>query len=235
MSRTIHYFGRITDLALLGDLQEEFSEIAAVSGWNHERVNQVFPLDGEPCDRRQSLKGIRLNISKTAGSVQFTFDSDGCLAHIYSEWEDVVPLAEATQRVLSPEGPHSPVEAASPAGVQGEDLTPSDRVENADVGRSALSHRTVRPYKPSGLAEGTAPVKTPRKNAARKMRRVIHHVHAKTVLREGEADPHRTLVHLLDYLRKKYVPNLEVIDSTGYWLTRDDRVLEFRPMELAPP
>ncbi len=240
MSRTIHYFGRIRDKALLPELQEEFAEIASVSGWKHERVHQAFPSDGEPCDRRQILQGIRLTISKTAGSVQFTFDSEGCLAHLYSEWEDADPLGEVTQRALGgerpgPAGMVSSGEVVTPAGMQGEDLAPPDPDESIDTARRSFPHRTVRAFKPSSLAEGALPVKAPRKSPARKMRRVIHHVHAKTVLREGEAEPHRTLVRLLDYLRKKYVPNLEVIDSTGYWLTRDDRVLEFRPLELAPP
>jgi hypothetical protein len=65
--------------------------------------------------------------------------------------------------------------------------------------------------------------------------RVLHHVHTHTTLRGKEPFPHITLVHLLDHLGKKYVPNLEVIDNTGYWTSRDEKALEFRPLVMAAP
>ena len=60
--------------------------------------------------------------------------------------------------------------------------------------------------------------------------RILHHVHAHTTLRGKEPYAHITLVNLLDHLGKKYVPNLEVIDATGYWTSRDEKALEFRPL-----
>jgi hypothetical protein len=63
--------------------------------------------------------------------------------------------------------------------------------------------------------------------------RVLHHVHAHTTLRSREPYAHVTLVNLLDHLGKKYVPNLEVIDNTGYWTSRDEKALEFRPLVTA--
>ena len=62
--------------------------------------------------------------------------------------------------------------------------------------------------------------------------RILHHVHTHTTLRGVDAYSHVTVVNLLDYLGKKYVPNLEVIDNTGYWSSRDEKALSFRP--LAP-
>lgn len=36
---------------------------------------------------------------------------------------------------------------------------------------------------------------------------------------------HKTVVSLLDYLKRAYVPDLEVHDESGYWLDRDDAAL----------
>ncbi len=44
---------------------------------------------------------------------------------------------------------------------------------------------------------------------------------------------HISLVKLLDYLKKRYVPNLEVIDNTGYWSSRDESVLAPKRLEYA--
>jgi hypothetical protein len=32
---------------------------------------------------------------------------------------------------------------------------------------------------------------------------------------------HSTVISLLDYLKRAYVPNLQVSDETGYWEQRD--------------
>ena len=42
MSHTLHYFGHLQEPGLLQELQEEYAEIAQVSGWSHERVDHVF-------------------------------------------------------------------------------------------------------------------------------------------------------------------------------------------------
>lgn len=36
---------------------------------------------------------------------------------------------------------------------------------------------------------------------------------------------HKTVVSLLDYLKRAYVPDLQVQDESGYWDTRDDEAL----------
>jgi len=175
MSHTIHYFGRLKKPELLAELQEEFAEFALVSGWSHEIVDHVFPHEGGPESARQTLKGIRIQLTPTEGSIRFTFDQEGYLSHLYYDSEGAWPIA------LGREG-MKPIRVDSP-GTQ----------------------------------------------------RVLHHVHTHTTLRGREPFPHITLIHLLDHLGKKYVPNLEVIDNTGYWTSRDEKALEFRPLVTAAP
>lgn len=163
-SLTLHYFGRLRSLDALRELQEEFEEIARVSGWNYELVNETFTVEAaghvaarpekspEPL-RKLILRGIRLSVEGAASPLQATFDADGYLSHVY---------ADATS-----------------------------------VGRP-----------------------------------VVHQVHAKTRIPRRDARTHRTLVRLLDYLKKRYVPNLEVIDPTGYWVSRDENVLKAAPVAL---
>lgn len=64
-------------------------------------------------------------------------------------------------------------------------------------------------------------------------RQLLHQVHTNTCLRTSDAEAHRTIVKLLDYVKKKYVPNLEVIDNTGYWYSRNEAVLAPKKLELA--
>ena len=42
----------------------------------------------------------------------------------------------------------------------------------------------------------------------------------------GGSDLHRTVVGLLDYLKRAYLPDLQVLDDSGYWHDRDDAALE---------
>lgn len=42
------------------------------------------------------------------------------------------------------------------------------------------------------------------------------------------AERHIRVVKLLDYLKKKYIKDLEVIDTSGYWHTRDEEELKVR-------
>ena len=42
----------------------------------------------------------------------------------------------------------------------------------------------------------------------------------------GGAELHRTVVGLLDYLKRSYLPDLQVMDDSGYWASRDDAALE---------
>lgn len=42
------------------------------------------------------------------------------------------------------------------------------------------------------------------------------------------AERHIQVVKLLDYLKKKYIPDLEVVDTSGYWKNRDEEELKVR-------
>ena len=165
MATTVHYFGKIGGLERIREAQEEFREIAQVSGWAHEMVDHSFAQEaGAPPSARMSLKGIRITLSKSASPFQLTFDRDGYLSHIYYE----KPLSDAQKR------PGTPIPRPS-----------------------------------------------------------LHQIHASTTFRSLDARNHVTLVRLLDYVKKRYVPNLEVIDNTGYWYSRDESVLSPKRLELA--
>jgi len=164
MSTTVHYFGKIKSPEAIRELQEEFREIAQVSGWAHEAVDHVFTQEGELPVGRLTLRGIRVTLNKTTTPLQLTFDKDGYLSHIYYE--------------------------------------------------KALFD--LKPAKEGGPE-----------------RQVLHQVHTSTGIRSGDASSHITVVKLLDYVKKRYVPNLEVIDNTGYWYSRDESVLAPKKLELA--
>ncbi len=163
MSTTVHYFGKIKNHEGIREIQEEFREIAQVSGWNHEMVDHVFTQEGETAGIKLSLRGIRVTLNKTTSPLQFTFDKDGYLSHIYYE---------------------------------------------------------------KGQAE------TVQGGMTRSARQILHQIHTSTSVRNSDAASHRTLVKLLDYVKKRYVPNLEVIDNTGYWYSRDEAVLAPKRLEL---
>jgi hypothetical protein len=164
MSTTVHYFGKIKSPEALREIQEEFREIAQVSGWSHEMVDHVFTQEGELPVARLSLKGIRVILNKTTTPLQLTFDKDGYLSHIYYEMAPALLM-------------------------------------------------------------------NPKDSTAK--RQVLHQVHTSTSIRPGDAGSHITVVKLLDYVKKRYVPNLEVIDNTGYWYSRDESVLAPKKLELA--
>ncbi len=44
----------------------------------------------------------------------------------------------------------------------------------------------------------------------------------------GGSELHRTVVGLLDYLKRAYMSDLDVSDDAGYWLDRDDAALRRR-------
>jgi hypothetical protein len=161
MTTTVHYFGKIRSHEAIREIQEEFREIAQVSGWTHEMVDHVFSHEGEGQAAKLSLRGIRVTLNKTTSPLQLTFDKDGYLSHIYYE----KAAAEAVQK-------------------------------------------------------GSA-------------KPVLHQIHTSTSVRNSDAPSHITLVKLLDYVKKRYVPNLEVIDNTGYWYSRDESVLAPKRLELA--
>ena len=77
------------------------------------------------------------------------------------------------------------------------------------------------------------PVRGSGKSVTTPKTQIMHQVHTSTSLRSGEVQTHITLIKLLDYLKKRYVPNLEVIDNTGYWYSRDESVLAPKKLELA--
>ena len=168
VTTTIHYFGKIKSTESIKDLQEEFGEIAQVSGWTYEAVDHVFAQEGDLQSNRLTLQGIRLVINRHTTPLQLTFDKDGYLSHIYYE--------------------KAPVE-------MGDLMT-----KNAAPGS---------------------------------MRQLLHQIHTSTTIRNQDPQSHKTLVKLLDYLKKQYVPNLEVIDNTGYWHSRDEAVLIPAKLEMA--
>ncbi len=164
MATTIHYFGKIRNREAIGEIQEEFREIAQVSGWLHETVDHVFTQEGDASPIRLSLKGIRVTLNNNVGPLQLTFDKDCYLSHIYYE-------------------------------------------------KPSVSLRR----------QGTHPAP----------RQFLHQVHTSASLRQCDPPSHITLVKLLDYVKKRFVPNLEVIDNTGYWYSRDESVLSPKQLELA--
>ncbi len=164
MPTTIHYFGKINSRDAVSEIQEDFREIAQVSGWVHETVDHVFDQETGTTPIRLSLRGIRLTLNPNTSPLQLTFDKDGYLSHIYYE---------------------------------------------------------------------KAPPSTRRQGAPAAARQFLHQVHTSTSLRQNDASSHITLVKLLDYVKKRYVPNLEVIDNTGFWHSRDESVLSPKRMELA--
>jgi hypothetical protein len=160
LSTTIHYFGKIKSTEAIKELQDEFYEIAQVSGWTHEMVDHVFAQEGDLQGNRLTLQGVRLVLNRQTTPLQLTFDKDGYLSHIYYE--------------------KAPVEMG--------DLMSKN-----------------------GVPGGT--------------RQLLHQIHTSTTVRSQDPQSHKALVKILDYVKKRYVPNLEVIDNTGYWYSRDEAVL----------
>ncbi len=161
MSTTVHYFGKIKSSEAIREMQEEFREIAQVSGWSHEMVDHVFSQGTDAVAGRLSLRGIRLTLNKTTSPLQLTFDKDGYLSHIY--------------------------------------------------------------YEKAPAEKGATPA----------TRQILHQVHTSTSIRSNDTGTHIAVVKLLDYLKKRYVSNLEVIDNTGYWYSRDEAALTPKTLALA--
>ena len=42
------------------------------------------------------------------------------------------------------------------------------------------------------------------------------------------AETHKKIVRLLDYLKKRYMPDMRLTDSSFYWETRDEEALKVR-------
>ncbi|HET9870891.1 MAG TPA: hypothetical protein VFR02_10410 [bacterium] len=80
----------------------------------------------------------------------------------------------------------------------------------------------------------TVLTQNPLRPGVEKTTQVLHQVHTSTVLKNADPQDHVRLVKLLDYVKKRYVPNLEVIDNTGYWYSRDESVLQGKPLLLIP-
>lgn len=78
----------------------------------------------------------------------------------------------------------------------------------------------------------TVMTENPLRVGVEKTTQVLHQVHTSTTLKNAGPDDHIRLIKLLDYVKKKYVPNLEVIDNTGYWYSRDESVLKAKRMQL---
>ncbi|HVM32872.1 MAG TPA: hypothetical protein VMU88_07040 [bacterium] len=78
----------------------------------------------------------------------------------------------------------------------------------------------------------TVMTENPLRVGVEKTTQVLHQVHTSTTLKNAGPEDHIRLVKLLDYVKKKYVPNLEVIDNTGYWHSRDESVLKAKRLQL---
>jgi hypothetical protein len=57
-------------------------------------------------------------------------------------------------------------------------------------------------------------------------RGLLHQNQASIQTSIGGAALHRTVVGLLDYLKRAYVSDLEVLDESGYWNDRDETALK---------
>lgn len=157
----LRYFGRLQALEQVDALVDEFSEIAAVSGWSQEKVNETRDFFVEGVGRRRwALKGIRFTVEKALSPLCLTFDEEGYLTHWEKREKRTPPPGGGLRRFLQ--------ESESPE---------------------------------------------------------IHLVHTQTRLVRYDAKTHKTLIRILDYVKKKYVPQLEVLDPSGYWLRRDENLL----------
>jgi hypothetical protein len=80
----------------------------------------------------------------------------------------------------------------------------------------------------------TVMTENPLRVGVEKTTQILHQVHTSTTIKNADAQAHISLVKVLDYVKKKYVPNLEVIDNTGYWYSRDESVLRSKSLQLIP-
>jgi hypothetical protein len=78
----------------------------------------------------------------------------------------------------------------------------------------------------------TVMTENPLRVGIEKTTQVLHQIHTSTTIKDSNAQDHISLIKVLDYLKKKYVPNLEVIDNTGYWYSRDESVLSPKRLQL---
>lgn len=78
----------------------------------------------------------------------------------------------------------------------------------------------------------TIMTENPLRAGVEKTTQVLHQIHTSTTWKGADHQDHIRLVKLLDYVKKKYVPNLEVIDNTGYWSGRDESVFQAKSLQL---
>ena len=64
------------------------------------------------------------------------------------------------------------------------------------------------------------------KAAASRRYEFVHQSQASIQTTLAGLEWHMTVVRILDYLKKKYVPDLNVADDSGYWLHRDQALLQ---------
>ncbi len=80
----------------------------------------------------------------------------------------------------------------------------------------------------------TVMTENPLRVGVEKTTQILHQVHTSTTIKNPDAQDHISLIKVLDYVKKKYVPNLEVIDNTGYWYSRDPAALRSKSLQLIP-
>jgi hypothetical protein len=78
----------------------------------------------------------------------------------------------------------------------------------------------------------TVMTENPLRVGVEKTTQILHQIHTSTTIKNSNAQDHISLIKVLDYVKKKYVPNLEVIDNTGYWYSRDESVLSPKHLQL---
>jgi hypothetical protein len=92
MGVTIHYRGKLDDIARLEDLRNELKDIATWMGWETRildddqseppDVKLVHNCDGAEIQRNLALKGIVLHPESQVDSIEFLFDREGNLRSI---------------------------------------------------------------------------------------------------------------------------------------------------------
>jgi len=178
----LKFSGSIKNPKLIRKLEEEFTDIAQISGWEHELVSEnfhtmtsrprknvpakedVYDLDENEGEEILSLSssevfldGIVLRIDRETDPVKLTFDRKGRLATISFCTSDT-------------------------AGFNNK-LT----IKKYEF----LYHPYIRIYTPN-------------------------------------AEKHKQIIKILDYVKKKYISDLEVIDTSFFWNNRDEEELKVK-------
>ena len=176
----LKYSGSVPDKKIIRELEEEFIDIAQISGWDHEIVTENFHTltsrskRGGPSGREEfddlddeelltlssadvHLEGIVLKLDNDMDPLKLTFDKNGRLATISFCTTDTAGFNKKF---------------------------------------------TVKKYE------------------------FLYYPYIK--IYSVDVENHIRMVKILDYLKKKYIHDLEVIDTSFYWDNRDEEELRVR-------